>query len=219
MANLKISQLPSQNDILQVNGLAGYDSTGTIRISGTDLRNSLLSPTSGNVEIEPQAGAVVLGNVGQSVDINGNTQINGSLNFNVNSNIYGIIGTTSSTAIDFGGTAAGTSTGWAVRLTGPVADSSNAVGTSGQVLSSTGSGTQWVNAGGPTPNLQSVMTVGSSYQGPNVVKLQTDHASGNQMIEFLYSQGVLAITWKYKYYQKELIHKRSFLNVRNLSLF
>ena len=28
------------------------------------------------------------------------------------------------------------------------------------------------------------MTQGSSYQGPNVVKLQTDHASGNQMIEF-----------------------------------
>jgi hypothetical protein len=43
--------------------------------------------------------------------------------------------------------------------------------------------------------------------------------SGNQMIEFLYSQGVLAITWKYKYFQKELIHKRSFLNVRNISLF
>lgn len=35
-----------------------------------------------------------------------------------------------------------------------------------------------------TPNLQAVMTQGSSYQGPNVVKLQTDHTSGNQMIEF-----------------------------------
>ncbi len=42
---------------------------------------------------------------------------------------------------------------------------------------------------------------------------------GNQLIEFLYSQGVLAVTWKYKYFQKELIHRRSFLNVRNLSLF
>jgi hypothetical protein len=42
---------------------------------------------------------------------------------------------------------------------------------------------------------------------------------GNQMIEFLYSQGVLAVTWKYKYFQKELIHKRSFLNMLNLTIF
>lgn len=157
MANVKISLLPSQTDILQVDGLAGYDSSGTIKISGTDLRNSLLSPTSGNLQIRPQAGTLVLGLQGQNIDINGNTQINGSLNLSVDSNIYGVIATSTLTSVSFDGTAASTSTGYAVRLSGPVADSTNAVGTSGQVLSSTGSGTQWVAAGGPTPGIGDVL--------------------------------------------------------------
>ena len=41
----------------------------------------------------------------------------------------------------------------------------------------------------------------------------------NQIIKFHYSTGHLTITWKYKYFQKEVIHKRQFNNVRNLSLF
>lgn len=41
----------------------------------------------------------------------------------------------------------------------------------------------------------------------------------NQIINLLYSQGTLTITWKYKYFQKEVVHKKSFLEVRNLSLF
>ena len=157
MANVKISLLPSQNDILQVDGLAGYDSSGTIKISGTDLTNSLLSPASGNVLIRPQAGTLVLGLQGQGIDINGNSTIIGSLNINVDSNTYGVVGTGSSTSFSFNGTAGATSTGYAVRLSGPVADSINAVGTSGQVLSSTGSGTQWVTPGGSTPGIGDVL--------------------------------------------------------------
>lgn len=38
-------------------------------------------------------------------------------------------------------------------------------------------------------------------------------------VELLYSYGNLDVTWKYKYYQKEMIYNRSFLNVRNLSSF
>lgn len=41
----------------------------------------------------------------------------------------------------------------------------------------------------------------------------------NQIIKFHYSSGHLTITWKYKYYQKEVIHERQFNDVRNLSLF
>ena len=41
----------------------------------------------------------------------------------------------------------------------------------------------------------------------------------NQIIEFLYSQGMLSITWKYKYFQKELVFRENLLDVRNLSLF
>lgn len=41
----------------------------------------------------------------------------------------------------------------------------------------------------------------------------------NHLVELLYSYGNLQITWKYKFYQKEMIHKRTFLNIRNLSSF
>jgi len=161
MANVKISLLPSQNDILQVDGLAGYDSSGTIKISGTNLRDSLLSPASGSLNIRPQAGTLVLGLQGLNIDINGNTQVNGSLTLNVDSNTYGAIATSSFTSVSFDGTAGATSSGYAVRLSGPVADSSNSVGTSGQVLSSTGSGTQWIAAGGSASTLQQVLDAGN----------------------------------------------------------
>jgi hypothetical protein len=41
----------------------------------------------------------------------------------------------------------------------------------------------------------------------------------NQIIKFHYSTGHLTIRWKYKYFQKEVIHERQFNHVRNLSIF
>lgn len=41
----------------------------------------------------------------------------------------------------------------------------------------------------------------------------------NQIINFQYSTGHLTITWKYKYFQKEVVHERQFNDVRNLSVF
>ena len=41
----------------------------------------------------------------------------------------------------------------------------------------------------------------------------------NQIIHFNYSTGHLTITWKYKYFQKEIVHEKQFNEVRNLSLF
>lgn len=41
----------------------------------------------------------------------------------------------------------------------------------------------------------------------------------NQIIQFTYSTGNLTIKWKYKYFQKEVVHERIFDNVRNLSIF
>ena len=41
----------------------------------------------------------------------------------------------------------------------------------------------------------------------------------NQIIKFHYSSGHLTLTWKYKYYQKEIVHEKQFDNVRNISLF
>lgn len=41
----------------------------------------------------------------------------------------------------------------------------------------------------------------------------------NQIVHFDYSTGNLRITWKYKYFQKEVFHEKQFNNVRNLSIF
>lgn len=41
----------------------------------------------------------------------------------------------------------------------------------------------------------------------------------NQIIHFYYSTGHLTIIWKYKYFQKEIVHEKQFDNVRNISLF
>lgn len=41
----------------------------------------------------------------------------------------------------------------------------------------------------------------------------------NQIINFHYSTGHLTITWKYKYFQKEIKHSKQFDDVRNISIF
>lgn len=41
----------------------------------------------------------------------------------------------------------------------------------------------------------------------------------NQMLQFIYSHSGLSVEWKYKYYQKEVKHKKYFSNVRNISVF
>ncbi len=40
----------------------------------------------------------------------------------------------------------------------------------------------------------------------------------NQIINFQYGTGHLTITWRYKYFQIEVVHKKKFNNVRNLSI-
>jgi len=41
----------------------------------------------------------------------------------------------------------------------------------------------------------------------------------NQIVNFQYSTGHLTITWKYKYFQKEVVHEKQYNDVRNLSIF
>tara|TARA_B110000211_G_C14020371_1_gene527368 strand:+ start:372 stop:788 length:417 start_codon:yes stop_codon:yes gene_type:complete len=41
----------------------------------------------------------------------------------------------------------------------------------------------------------------------------------NQIINFQYGTGHLTITWRYKYFQKEIVHEKQFRDVRNLSIF
>ena len=41
----------------------------------------------------------------------------------------------------------------------------------------------------------------------------------NQIIQFQYGTGHLTITWRYKYFQKEIVHEKTYNDVRNLSIF
>jgi len=41
----------------------------------------------------------------------------------------------------------------------------------------------------------------------------------NQIIFFHYGTGILTITWRYKYFQKEVVHEKNFYEARNLSVF
>jgi hypothetical protein len=41
----------------------------------------------------------------------------------------------------------------------------------------------------------------------------------NQIVQFFYSTGHLTIIWKYKYFQKEIEHKKIYRNLRNISIF
>lgn len=41
----------------------------------------------------------------------------------------------------------------------------------------------------------------------------------NQIINFHYGTGTLTITWRYKYFQKEVVHSKDFYETRNLSIF
>lgn len=42
--------------------------------------------------------------------------------------------------------------------------------------------------------------------------------TSDDIVDFLYSQGMLSITWKYSYLEKEMVYKRKLSNARNLSL-
>lgn len=39
----------------------------------------------------------------------------------------------------------------------------------------------------------------------------------NQIIQFEYSTGILAIIWKFKYFHKEVVHEKRYHDVRNLN--
>ena len=69
-----------------------------------------------------------------------------------------------------GATITGTLTAASVSVTGTILDSDGDAGTSGQVLSSTGTGTNWIDAGG-----------GSEYYTPSVISTNT-----NAVVDTLY---------------------------------
>lgn len=45
------------------------------------------------------------------------------------------------------------------------------------------------------------------------------NTGSNQIIQFSYKLGMLHIEWRYKYFQKEVVHSKTIDNARNLSIF
>ena len=59
----------------------------------------------------------------------------------------------------------------AVKFNGGIRDTNNQLGSSGQVLSSTGSAVEWINAGGSTPTLQDVVDQSNQLSNNNATGL------------------------------------------------
>ena len=65
----------------------------------------------------------------------------------------------------------------------------------------------------------------AAYKGAGTVKYVDQREfslykqGSKQIIFFHYGTGILTITWRYKYFQKEIVHERSFNDVINLSVF
>lgn len=65
----------------------------------------------------------------------------------------------------------------------------------------------------------------SAFSGNGLVTLSNKSTAviyekgSNQMITMGYYAGSLNVEWKFKYYQKEIIHNKTFYEVRNLSVF
>ncbi len=71
--------------------------------------------------------------------------------------------------------------------------------------------------------IQSINEVAFNGTGEIIVRdkrtIQLYQKGKNQTILFVYGTGHLTITWKYKYFQKEIVHEKQFNEVRNLSVF
>jgi len=106
-------------------------------------------------------------------DLSGN--VTGNLSGNVNGNVTGNInGNAYSTGI---------STFSNLKITGPLYDSSSSLGASGQILSSNGSATLWINAS--SANVGSATSIGINLDSTNVTRYVTfvESTSGNNLVK------------------------------------
>ena len=185
MANLKISGLNTENNLSNVLGLAGYNSSGTIKISGNeiiaDVTSSILPVTlnSGNGEV---TGVLSASNGGTGVG----SLNDGRLVVGGGSNALSTITSQGKGKLVVGRTVGG------VDSTGIVS-----VGTDGQVLIANSAiteyGIEWGDV--PTPTLDDVMEQGSISSVTNSeIRLRTTAASGQARLEATGSSGQVILT-------------------------
>ena len=108
----------------------------------------------------------IVGNVSGNVTGNLNGNVNGNITGNINGNAY----------------STGISTFSNLKISGPLYDSSSSLGASGQILSSNGSATLWINAS--SASVGSATSVGTNLDSTNVSRYLTfvENTSGNNII-------------------------------------
>jgi len=108
----------------------------------------------------------IVGNVSGNVTGNLNGDVNGNITGNINGNAY----------------STGISTFSNLKISGPLYDSSSSLGASGQILSSNGSATLWINAS--SASVGSATSVGTNLDSTNVSRYLTfvENTSGNNII-------------------------------------
>jgi len=181
MSNIKISNLPPETNLSSINGLAGYNNSGTVKISGADLISALtlntVLTTSNQASTEIQTISDITrftSNTfsGENIKLssNGLTRSAGKLyvetadtgiQFKVDSSV-----TTDTVEFNLGGISR-----FNINYRGALGVGANAAdyGSAGQVLTSNGSSTAASWGSAPSLNLQTVVNTGNIINNQNSV--------------------------------------------------
>ncbi len=181
MSNIKISNLPPETNLSSINGLAGYNNSGTVKISGADLISALtlntVLTTSNQASTEIQTISDITrftSNTfsGENIKLssNGLTRSAGKLyvetadtgiQFKVDSSV-----TTDTVEFNLGGISR-----FNINYRGALGVGANAAdyGSAGQVLTSNGSSNAATWGSAPSLNLQTVVNTGNIINNQNSV--------------------------------------------------
>ena len=157
MANVKISNLPVETVLANMTGIAGYNASGTVQISGATIDSTFLKSNS-DLQLIVDNGNIIDSNAGTGNIVfksgSSNTNTTMSVNSISSDTSFSIIGTTSNTNLTF-------TSGGELRFT-PNANSGTPA--PGDVLAAKNvqGDVEWVTAGGSTPTLQQVLDSGNT---------------------------------------------------------
>lgn len=157
MANVKISNLPVETVLANMTGIAGYNASGTVQISGATIDSAFAKSTS-DLQFIVNNGNVIDGNTGTGNILFKNSSNFTSTTIGVNAissdTSFSIIGTTNNTNLTF-------TSGGELRFT---PNASSGTPAPGDVLAAKNvqGDVEWVTAGGSTPTLQQVLDSGNT---------------------------------------------------------
>jgi len=157
MANVKISNLPVETVLANMTGIAGYNASGTVQISGATI-DSAFAKSNSDLQFIVDNGNIIDSNAGTGNIVfksgSNNTNTTMSVNSISSDTSFSIIGTTNNTNLTF-------TSGGELRFT---PNASLGTPAQGDVLAAknTLGDVEWVTPGGSTPTLQQVLDTGNT---------------------------------------------------------